>query len=100
MIKTIDISAFSQPDYVSTALEGSFGWDGRENMYMTCLKSVVFINACGPLTVDEDLPQNALPWHMLVMSDQGVRTVPVRDSHLTLTLAEGETAFGSFRIKA
>ena len=99
MIKTIDICSFSAPDYVATALEGSYGWEGRKNIYFTCLKSVCFVNACGPLTFDEKLPENALPWHLVVLSDNGVRTVPVRNSRLTFTLSEGETAQGSFRIK-
>ena len=100
MIKTIDITSFSDADYVAQALEGSYGWDGRKNMYFTCLKSLCFVNAVGPLTVDEKLPENAFDWHLIVMSDDGVRTVPVRNSHLTFTLAEGETAQGSFRLKA
>lgn len=100
MIKTIDITSFSDADYVAQALEGSYGWDGRKNLYFTCLKSLCFVNAVGPLTVDEKLPENAFDWHLLVMSDDGVRTVPVRNSHLTFTLAEGETAQGSFRLKA
>jgi hypothetical protein len=100
MIKTIDITHFSAPDYVAQALEGSYGLDGRKNMYFTCLKSLCFVNAVGPITVDEKIPENAFDWHLLVMSDSGVRTVPVRNSHLTFTLAEGETATGSFRLKA
>ena len=100
MIKTIDLSPFSQPAYVATALEGSYGLDGRDNIYMTAVKGVVFIHAVGPLSIDEALPQNALPWHLMVMSDQGVRTVRCDNSHLTFTLADGETAFGSFRMKA
>lgn len=100
MIKTIDITSFSDADYVAQALEGSYGWDGRKGMYFTCLKSLCFVNAVGPLTVDEKLPENAFDWHLLVMSDDGVRTVPVRNSQLTFTLAEGETARGSFRLKA
>lgn len=100
MIKTVDITSFSAPDYVAQALEGSYGLDGRENIYFTCIKNVVFVHAQGPVSIDEDLPQNALAWHLLVMSNSGVRTVPCTDSHLTFTLAEGETAFGSFRIRA
>jgi len=100
MIKTIDINSFSAQDYVSQALEGSYGLDGRENIYFTAIKGVVFVHAQGPVSIDEDLPQNALAWHLLVMSNSGVRTVPCTNSHLTFTLAEGETAFGSFRIKA
>lgn len=100
MIKMIDITSFSAPDYVAQALEGSYGIDGRKNLYFTAIKGVVFVNAAGPLSLDERLPENAFDWHLLVMSDSGVRTVPVRNSHLTVTLAEGETAQGSFRIKA
>ena len=100
MIKTIDIGAFSAPDYVAQALEGSYGWDGRKNIYFTCLKSLCFVNACGPLEFDEKLPENAFDWHLLVMGDNGVRTVPVRDSRLTFTLSEDETATGSFRLRA
>lgn len=100
MIKTIDITHFSSPDYVAQALEGSYGLDGRKNIYFTAVKGVVTVNATGPLSFDEKLPENAFDWHLLVMSDQGVRTVPVRNSHLTVTLSEGETATGSFRLKA
>lgn len=99
MIKTVDITSFSAKDYVFQALEGSYGLDGRKGIYFTCIKGLVFVNAVGPLTFDEDIPQNVFAWHLLVMSDSGVRTVPVHDSHLTFTLAEGETATGSFRIK-
>lgn len=98
MVKLVDITQFSQPDYVAQALEGSYGWEGKENIYFTCLKSIVFVNAQGPLKIDEDLPQNAMDWHLLVMSDNGVRTVPVRNSHLAFELSEGETATGSFRV--
>jgi hypothetical protein len=100
MIKTVDICNFSAPDYVAQALEGSYGWEGRKNIYFTCLKSVCFVNACGPLDFDEKLPENAFDWHLIVCSDSGTRTVPVHNSRLTFTLADGETAQGSFRIKA
>lgn len=100
MIRTIDISGFSAPDYVATALEGSYGLDGRKGIYFTCLKGLVFVNAVGPLSIDEKLPENAFDWHLLVLSDSGVRTVRVHDSKLTFTLADGETAQGSFRMKA
>lgn len=100
MIKTIDISAFSQPDYVSTALEGSYGLDGRENIYFTCLKGLVFVNAAGPLHIDEDLPTNSFPWHLEIFDGTDTRQVYVSNSHLTFDLAEGETARGSFRIRA
>lgn len=100
MIKTVDITHFSAPDYVAQALEGSYGLDGRKNLYFTCMKNVVFVNAVGPLTVDEKLPENVFDWHLLVMSDSGVRTVRVSGSRLSFTLADGETAQGSFRIKA
>ena len=100
MIKTVDITHFSAPDYVAQALEGSYGLDGRKGIYLTALKGLVFVNAVGPLTVDEKLPENAFDWHLMVLSDSGVRTVPVRDSHLSFTLAAGETAQGSFRMKA
>lgn len=100
MVKTIDISAFSAPDYVAQALEGSYGWEGKKGIYFTCMKSLCFVNAAGPLVYDEPVPQSAFDWHLLVMGDNGVRTVPVRNSRLTFTLAEGETAQGSFRIKA
>ena len=100
MIKTIDITHFSAPDYVAQALEGSYGLDGRKGIYFTCIKSLVFVTAAGPLSFDEKLPENAMPWHLCIYSDNGMRTVPVRDSHLTFTLAEDETAQGFFRIKA
>lgn len=100
MIKTVDITHFSAPDYVAQALEGSYGLDGRKGIYFTALKGLVFVNAVGPLTVDEKLPENAFDWHLMVLSDSGVRTVPVHDSHLSFTLAAGETAQGSFRMKA
>lgn len=100
MIKTVDITHFSAPDYVAQALEGSYGLDGRKGIYFTALKGLVFVNAVGPLTIDEKLPENAFDWHLMVLSDSGVRTVPVRDSHLSFTLAAGETAQGSFRMKA
>lgn len=100
MIKTIDITAFSAPDYVAQALEGSYGIDGRKNIYFTAMKGLVFVNAVGPLEFDEKLPENAFDWHLLVMSDSGIRTVPVHDSKLSFTLAAGETAQGSFRMKA
>lgn len=100
MIKTVAISPFSAPDYVAQALEGTYGLDGRKNIYFTCIKGLVFVNAAGPLTIDEKLPENAFDWHLLVLSDSGVRTVPVRGSRISFTLSEGETAQGSFRIKA
>ena len=100
MIKTVDITQFSSPGYVSQALEGSYGLDGRKNIYFTCIKGLVFVNACGPLSFDEKLPQNAFPWHLAVYSDSGVRTVRVEGSRLAFELSEGETAQGSFRIKA
>lgn len=100
MIKTVDITHFSAPDYVAQALEGSYGLDGRKGIYFTALKGLVFVNAVGPLTVDEKLPENAFDWHLMVLSDSGVRTVPVHDSNLSFTLAAGETAQGSFRMKA
>jgi len=100
MIKTIDITHFSAPDYVAQALEGSYGLDGRKGIYFTCVKGLVFVNAVGPLSIDEKLPENAFDWHLLVLSDGGVRTVRVSGSHLSFTLADGETAQGSFRIKA
>lgn len=100
MIKTVDITHFSAPDYVAQALEGSYGLDGRKGIYFTALKGLVFVNAVGPLTIDEKLPENAFDWHLMVLSDSGVRTVPVHDSNLSFTLAAGETAQGSFRMKA
>lgn len=100
MIKTVNISAFSAPDYVAQALEGTYGLDGRKNIYFTCIKDVVFVNAAGPLTFDEKLPENAFPWHLMVLSDTGLRTVRCDNSRLTFTLAENETAQGSFRLKA
>lgn len=100
MIKTVNISSFSAPDYVAQALEGTYGLDGRKNIYFTCIKDVVFVNAAGPLTFDEKLPENAFPWHLMVLSDTGVRTVRCDNSRLTFTLAENETAQGSFRLKA
>jgi hypothetical protein len=100
MIKLVEISHLSTPDYVAQALEGSYGLDGRKNIYFTGVKGLVFVNAVGPLSIDEKLPQNAFDWHLVVCSDTGVRTVPVRNSQLTFTLAEGETAQGSFRIRA
>ena len=60
----------------------------------------MFVNAAGPLTINEKLPENAFDWHLMVLSDSGVRTVPVHDSNLSFTLAAGETAQGSFRMKA
>lgn len=100
MIKTVGITQFSAPDYVAQALEGSYGLDGRKNIYFTCIKDLVFVNATGPLDVDETLPENAFAWHLLVLSDSGVRTVRCDNSHLTFSLADGETAQGSFRLKA
>lgn len=100
MIRTVGISHLSAPDYVAQALEGSYGLDGRKNLYFTCVKNVVHVNAVGPLTFDEKLPENVFDWHLIVCSDTGVRTVRCSNSHLTFTLAEGETAQGSFRIKA
>ncbi|WP_407449595.1 hypothetical protein [Fibrobacter sp.] len=100
MIKTVGITQFSAPDYVAKALEGSFGVEGRKNIYFTCVKDVVFVNAVGPLTFDETLPENAFAWHLLVLSDNGTRTVRCDNSHLTFTLADGETAQGSYRLKA
>lgn len=100
MIKIVDITPFSQSGYVAQALEGSYGLDGRENIYFTCIKGVVFVNAAGPLTFDEDLPTNAFPWHLTIFDGTSIRQVYVNNSHLTFTLAEGETASGSFRIKA
>lgn len=100
MIKTIDISSFSAPDYVSQALEGSYGIDGREHIFFTCMKGLCFVNAAGPLTFDEDLPTNLFPWHLVIYNGTSFRQVYVNNSHLTFTLAEGETASGSFRIKA
>lgn len=100
MIKTVDITHFSAPDYVAQALEGAYGLDGRKNIYFTCLKNLVFVNAVGPLTINEKLPENAFDWHLMVLSDSGVRTVPVHNSQLSFTLADGETAQGSFRIRA
>jgi hypothetical protein len=100
MIKTIDITQFSDASYVAKALEGAYGVDGRRNLYFTCIKDVVFINAIGPLDFDETLPENAFAWHLLVMSDNGVRTVRCDNSHLTFSLADNETAQGSFRLKA
>lgn len=100
MIKTVNISAFSAPDYVATALEGSYGLDGRENIYFTCVKGLVFVNAAGPLHFDEDLPTNLFPWHLVIYDGSNSRQVYVSNSHLTFDLAEGETARGSFRIRA
>lgn len=100
MIKTVNISAFSAPDYVAQAMEGTYGLDGRKNIYFTCIKDVVFVNAAGPLTFDEKLPESAFPWHLMVLSDNGVRTVRCDNSRLTFTLASNETAQGSFRLKA
>lgn len=100
MINTVNITQFSAPDYVAQALEGSYGLDGRKNIYFTCVKDVVFVNAVGPLDFDEKLPENAFAWHLMVLSDSGSRTVRCEDSHLTFSLADGETAQGSFRLKA
>ena len=100
MIKTVGITQFSAPDYVAQALEGSYGLDGRKNIYFTCIKDLVFVNATGPIDFDETLPENAFAWHLLVLSDNGTRTVRCDNSHLTFTLADGETAQGSYRLKA
>lgn len=100
MIKTVGITQFSAPDYVAQALEGSYGLDGRKNIYFTCIKDLVFVNATGPIDFDETLPENAFAWHLLVLSDNGTRTVRCDNSHLTFSLADGETAQGSFRLKA
>lgn len=100
MIKMVNITQFSAPDYVAKALEGTYCLDGRKNIYLTCIKGVCFVNANGPLTFDEKLPVSAFPWHLIVCSDSGIRTVRCDDSYLRFTLDEGETAFGSFRVKA
>ena len=100
MIKTIDISAFSTPDYVSTALEGSYGLDGQRGLYVTVVKGAGFIHAAGPVTVNYRLPVPSLPFFLVKCSPEGMLTgIPVSGSTLDFTLAEGETAFGSFRLK-
>lgn len=100
MIKTIDIGAFSQPDYVATALEGTWGLDGQKNMYVTVVKGVGTVHAAGPVTVsDYRLPVTALPFFLTKCSGSSLSGIPVTDSTLNFTLDEGETLFGSFRLK-
>lgn len=99
-MKTIGITQFSAPDYIAQAIEGVYGLDGRKNIYFTCVKNVVTVNAAGPLEFDEVLPEACLPWHLAIYGGtQPVRTVYVPDNHLSFTLSEGETATGTFRVK-
>lgn len=100
MIKTIDIGAFSAPDYIATALEGVYGLDGQKNLYVTVVKGVGFVHAAGPVTVSGyKLPVTAMPFFLIKCSGGTLTGVPVTDSTLDFTLAEGETLFGSFRLK-
>lgn len=99
MIKTIDIGAFSAPDYVATALEGSYGLDGQKNLYVTVVKGVGFVHAAGPVTVNYTLPKTAMPFFLTKCSGGTLTGMPVNDSKLNFTLAEGETVFGSFRLR-
>lgn len=100
MIKTIDIGAFSAPDYVNTALEGTYGLDGQKNFYVTLVKGVGTVHAAGPVTVSGyKLPVTALPFFLTKCSGGQLSGITVDDSTLNFTLAEGETLFGSFRLK-
>lgn len=100
MIKTIDIGAFSAPDYIATALEGIYGLDGQKNMYVTVVKGVGTVHAAGPVTVrDYRLPVTAMPFFLVKCSGGTLTGIPVTDSKLNFTLAEGETLFGSFRLR-
>ena len=99
MIKTVDISHFSSPDYVAQALEGAYGIEGRDHIYFTAVKGVVTMHASGPIDIDEDIPVAALPFHVVVCGSS-VRTVPCDGKRLTFTLAEDETAFASYRLRS
>jgi hypothetical protein len=100
-MNTVKLTSFSKPDYVSQALEGTWGIDGYPNVYFTLVKGLCFVNAAGPCSFDGVLPENAFAWHLKIFDDSGLnRVVPVRDSRLSFSLEEGETAEGSFRVKA
>ena len=100
MMKTVDIGAFSKPDYVANALEGTWGLDGQRNFYVTLVKGVGFVHAAGPVTVSGyRLPVPAMPFFLTKCSGGSLEGIPVDGGTLDFTLAEGETLFGSFRLR-
>lgn len=100
MIKTISISSFSAPDYVSQAIEGSYGLDGQKNFYLTVTHGVGEIHACGPVKVSGyRLPTPALPFFLVKCSGGNISGIPVTGSQLDFELSEGEYLHGSFRLR-
>lgn len=100
MIKSVGITSFSAPNYVAQALEGEYGLDQLKNFSLTVIKGVGIIHASGPLTLSEYLlPQPAMPFHLVKCSEGALSAIPVSGSKLSLTLSEGETVEGTFRLK-
>jgi hypothetical protein len=98
-MKIIKFEDFTDAKTTNQALQGLYGSVGKKGLYITCIKDVVIVNACGAVDIDEVLPQPAFAWNLLVFGGDNIRSVRVNDSRLNLKLNENETAFGSYHIK-
>lgn len=98
-MKIIKVEDFTDAKTTSQAIQGLYGSVGKKGLYITCIKDVVIVNACGSVDIDEVLPQPAFAWNLLVFGGDNIRSVRVNDSRLKLKLNENETAFGSYHIK-
>lgn len=98
-MKLIKVDSLTDGKNIIEGLEGTYGSQGKKNYYITCVKGVVTINACGECTVDEVLPEAALPWHLIICKGDRITPHYVDDNHLLLHLKGGETAFGCYKAK-
>lgn len=98
-MKIIKVEDFTDAKTTSQAIQGLYGSVGKKGLYITCVKDVVIVNACGAVDIDEVLPQPAFAWNLLVFGGDNIRSVRVNDSRLKLKLNENETSFGAYHIK-
>lgn len=98
-MKIIKVEDFTDAKTTSQAIQGLYGSVGKKGLYITCIKDVVIVNACGTVDIDELLPQPAFAWNLLVFNGDNIRSVRVEGARLKLKLNENETAFGTYHIK-
>ena len=98
-MKIIKFEDFTDAKTTNQALQGLYGSVGKKGVYITCIKDVVIVNACGAVDIDEILPQPAFAWNLLVYGSDNIRSVRVDVARLKVKLNENETAFGSYHIK-
>lgn len=98
-MKIIKVEDFTDGKTTNQALQGLYGSVGKKGLYITCIKDVVIVNACGAVDIDEVLPQPAFAWNLLVFNGDNIRSVRVDGARLKLKLKANETANGFYHTR-